>query len=156
MLGRSLFQIGRRLFAEGTKTDQLVVRMHSPTWRIFHDSTEVESIIYDSLDGGKGIINVNFMAMQTTLNPGVIECHMKGGGVQKIIHVGGVIQKNPDNSVDCALFEAYNKDELDWEALKKSEAFAQEPVGDSSAEADYLRKLGQSVREDIVNASSNL
>ena len=151
-----LSKLGRRLFAEAVKSDQLIVRMSTPTWNIFDKSTEVESIIYDSLDGGKGIINANFMVMQTTLNPGLIEVHMKGGNSIKIVHVGGMIQKNADNSVDCALFEAYNKNDIDWEALKKSEVFAQEPVGDSSSEAEFLRKLGISLRDEVVNASGNL
>lgn len=130
--------------------------MYSPTLTIFHNSTEVETIIFESLDGGKGIINAQFMTFQTTLNPGIIEAHLKGGAVKKFVHVGGVLQKNTDNSVDCALFEAFSKDDLDWDSLKKSEAFSQEPVGDSSTEGDYLRKLGHSLRDDISNSSGNL
>lgn len=152
MLGRSL----QRLFADVIKNEGLVVRMYSPTLTIFHNSTEVETIIFESLDGGKGIINAQFMTFQTTLNPGIIEAHLKGGAVKKFVHVGGVLQKNTDNSVDCALFEAFSKDDLDWDSLKKSEAFSQEPVGDSSTEGDYLRKLGHSLRDDISNSSGNL
>ncbi|OMJ75485.1 hypothetical protein SteCoe_25371 [Stentor coeruleus] len=152
MLGRSL----RRLFADVIKSEGLVVRMHSPTWTIFHNSTEVETILFESLDGGKGIVNSQFMVFQTTLNPGVIEVHLKGGAVKKIIHVGGVLQKNTDNSVDCALFEAFAKEDIDWESLKKSDAFSQEPVGDTSTEADFLRKVGHSLRDDIVNSSASL
>ena len=152
MLGRSL----RRLFAEAVKSDGLVVNMYSPTMTIFHNSTDVEVLIFESLDGGKGIVNPQFMTFQTTLNPGVIEAHLKGGAVKKYIHVGGVLQKNPDNSVDCALFEAYNKDDLDWESLKKSDAFAQEPVGDSSPEADFLRKLGNGLRDEVIVAAASI
>lgn len=152
MLGRSL----RRLFADVIKSEGLVVRMHSPTWTIFHNSTEVETILFESLDGGKGIVNSQFMVFQTTLNPGVIEVHLKGGAVKKIIHVGGVLQKNTDNSVDCALFEAYAKEDIDWEALKKSDAFSQEPLGDTSSEADFLRKVGHALRDDIVSSSASL
>jgi len=154
MLGRALLRTGRRMFADAK--DSFVVRMYTPTKTIFNNSPEVETIIYDSLDGGKGILNSNFMVMQATLNPGIIEVHLKGGSVKKLVHVGGLIQKNPDSSIDCALFEAYEKEDIDWDALKKSDVFGQEPIGDTSSEADYLRKLGTSVREDVVNASGNL
>ena len=143
----------KRLFAEVVKNEGLLVRMYSPTTTLFHNSTEVESILFESLDGGKGMLNSQFMTFQTTLNPGVIEVHLKGGVIKKFLHVGGLLQKNTDNSVDCALFEVFSKDDIDWEALKKSDAFAQEPVGDSSPEAEFLRKLGQSLRDDIVSAS---
>lgn len=152
MLNRAM----KRLFAEVVKNDGLVVRMYSPTTTLFHNSTEVESILYESLDGGKGMLNSQFMTFQTTLNPGVIEVHLKGGVVKKFLHVGGLLQKNTDNSVDCALFEVFTKDDIDWEALKKSDAFGQEPVGDSSHEAEFLRKLGLSLRDDIVSASASL
>jgi F0F1-type ATP synthase epsilon subunit len=152
MIGRSL----RRLFAEAAKNEGLLVRMYSPTLTLYHNSTNVETMIFESLDGGKGLLNSQFMTFQTTLSPGIIEVHLKGGSVKKYLHVGGILQKNPDNSVDCALFEVYNKDDIDWEALKKSDAFAQEPVGDSSPEAEFLRKLGLSLREDVVSASVSL
>lgn len=57
----------------------MVVNMHTPTMSIFDQSVEVESIQYDSLDGGKGIINYQFMPVQTTLNPGLIEVFLKTG-----------------------------------------------------------------------------
>ena len=152
MLGRNL----RRLFAEVVKSEGLVVRMYTPTMTIFHNATDVESIVFESLDGGKGLVNSQFMTFQTTLNPGVIEAHMKGGAIRKFVHVGGVLQKNTDNSVDCALFEAFSKEDLDWESLKKSDAFSQEPVGESTPEADYLRKLGHGLRDEIVSSSSSL
>ena len=149
MFGRTL----HRLFAEGVKNEGLLVRMYSPTMTLFHNSTEVESIIFESLDGGKGIVNSQFMTFQTTLNPGIIEVHLKGGAIKKFLHVGGLLQKNTDNSVDCALFEAFGKDDIDWEALKKSDAFTQEPVGDSAPEAEFLRRLGVSLRDEVVTAS---
>jgi hypothetical protein len=152
MLGRTF----KRLFADAVRSEGLVVRMYSPTLTIFHNSTDVETLVLESLDGGKSIINALFMTFQTTLNPGVIEAHMKGGEIKKFVHVGGVIQKNTDNSVDCALFEVFNKADIDWEALKKSEAFSQEPVGDSSTEADYLRKIGYALRDEVINASNQL
>lgn len=152
MLARNL----RRLFAEAVKSEGLVVRMYSPTMTIFDNATDVESIIFESLDGGKGLVNSQFMTFQTTLCPGVIEAHMKGGAIKKFIHVGGLLQKNTDNSVDCALFEVFNKDDIDWDALKKSEAFTQEPIGDSSPEAEYLRKVGHSLRDEVVSAASSV
>jgi F-type H+-transporting ATPase subunit delta len=111
-----------RAFAS-VKTDHLVVRMYSPTLRILDGAEDVEQILYDSLDGGKSIINSNFMIVQSTLKPGMIEIVQKGGQSTKYIISGGVIQKNPNNSVDIALFEAYGKNDIDWEALKKSDAF---------------------------------
>ena len=65
--------------------------MHSPTWNIYDDSPDIDSMVYDSLDGGKGIINQNCMCFQTTLGPGIIEVHMKGGAIEKFVHVGGII-----------------------------------------------------------------
>ena len=149
MFGRTL----HRLFAEAVKNEGLLVRMYSPTLTLFHNSTEVESILFESLDGGKGILNSQFMTFQTTLNPGIIEVHLKGGSVKKFLHVGGILQKNVDNSVDCALFEVFGKDDIDWEALKKSDAFTQEPVGDSGPEAEFLRRLGVSLRDEVVTGS---
>lgn len=152
MLSRTM----KRLFADVVKNDGLLVRMYSPTTTLYHNSTEVEAILFESLDGGKGILNSQFMTFQTTLNPGIIEVHLKGGVIKKYLHVGGILQKNTDNSVDCALFEVFGKDDLDWEALKKSDSFGQEPVGDSAPEADFLRKLGLSLRDDVVTASAGL
>lgn len=147
----------RRCFAEvAAKTDHLVVRMHTPTMAIFDNSHDVESIIFDSLDGGKGVINVNFMTMQTTLKPGLIEVHCKGGVTKKFVHTGGVIQKNVDNSVDCALFEAFGKGDLDIEAMKKSDVFTAEPAGETGADVDYLRKAAATTRDHVANAAHNL
>jgi F0F1-type ATP synthase epsilon subunit len=130
--------------------------MYTPTSVILDKSTEVEAIIYDSLDGGRSVINANFMTVQATVRPGLLEVMMKGGLHKKFVTLGGIIQKNTNNSVDCALFEAYNKADIDWEELKKSDAFASEPVGDTSSEAEYLRKVGQSLRDDIATASASL
>jgi hypothetical protein len=47
--------------------------MYSPTLRILDGAEDVEQILYDSLDGGKSIINSNFMIVQSTLKPGMIE-----------------------------------------------------------------------------------
>ena len=139
-----------------TKTDHLVVNMFSPTMKILDKAEDVENIMYDSLDGGKSVINPNFMIVQSTLKPGMIEIVRKGGQSNKFIIAGGVIQKNPNNSVDIALFEAYNKDDIDWEALKKSDTFSQEPVGDTAPEAEFLRKIGGALRDDIGNAAATL
>ena len=155
-LRRAVRLCGVRSFAEAVRSDQLVVRMYTPTISILDNSSDVENIIYDSLDGGKSIINASFMPVQTTLNPGVIEINYKGGQSKRYVHIGGIIQKNPNNTVDCALFEAYDKDDIDWEALKKSDAFVQEPLGDSSAESEYLRKIGQTLRDEVALASNNL
>ena len=147
----------RRCFTEvGAKTDHLVVRMHTPTLAILDNSHDVESIIFDSLDGGKGVINVNFMTMQTTLKPGMIEVHCKGGITKKYVHTGGVIQKNTDNSVDCALFEAFGKGDLDVEAMKKSDAFTAEPLGETGTDVDYLRKAAATTRDYVANSAHNL
>ena len=147
----------RRAFSEVvTKSDHLIVRMYTPTMTIFDNSHDVENIIFDSLDGGKGVINLNFMTMQTTLKPGMIEVNCKGGVTKKFVHTGGVIQKNVDNSVDCALFEAFGKGELDVEAMKKSDAFTAEPVGETGPDVDYLRKVATATREHVANAAHNL
>ena len=155
---RALYRLPmRRAFAEAaTKSDHLVVRVYTPTMTIMDNSHDVESIIFDSLDGGKGVINLNFMTMQTTLKPGLIEINCKGGQSKKFVHTGGLIQKNVDNTVDCALFEAYGKGDLDIEAMKKSEAFAQEPAGETGADVDYLRKVAGSVRDHVANGAHNL
>mmetsp|Transcript_8951 Transcript_8951/g.17295 ORF Transcript_8951/g.17295 Transcript_8951/m.17295 type:complete len:158 (-) Transcript_8951:45-518(-) len=157
MLATRLLSKGlRRGFADVVKTDHLVVRMYTPTSIILDKSTEVEAIIYDSLDGGRSVINANFMTVQATVRPGLLEIMMKGGQHRKYVTLGGIIQKNTNNSVDCALFEAFSKNDVDWEELKKSDAYVQEPLSDNSSEAEYLRKVGQSLREDLVTASSNL
>ena len=54
-LSRSLLR------AFSTKTDHLVVNMFSPTMKILDKAEDVENILYDSLDGGKSVINPNFM-----------------------------------------------------------------------------------------------
>ena len=130
--------------------------MYSPTKKILDGAEDVENIMYDSLDGGKSVINPAFMIVQSTLKPGLIEIVHKGGQSSKYIIAGGVIQKNPNNGVDIALFEAYEKDDIDWEALKKSDTFTQEPMGDTGPEAEFLRKIGAALRDDISNASQAL
>ena len=123
---------------------------------IMDNAHDVDHITYDSLDGGKGVINVNFMTMQTTLKPGLIEIHCKGGVTKKFAHTGGLIQKNVDNSVDCALFEAFGKGDLDVEAMKKSDAFTLEPLGETGSDVDHLRKVAAAVRDQVANASHAL
>ena len=85
MLARNLFR------AFSTKTDHLVVRMYSPTKKILDGAEDVENIMYDSLDGGKSVINPAFMIVQSTLKPGLIEIVHKGGQSSKYIIAGGVI-----------------------------------------------------------------
>jgi F-type H+-transporting ATPase subunit delta len=151
-----LSRLARSFSAVTAKTDHLVVRMFSPTLRILDGAEDVEQILYDSLDGGKSIINANFMIVQSTLKPGLIEIIQKGGTSTKYLISGGVIQKNPNNSVDIALYEAYGKDDIDWEAMKKSDSFAQEPIGDVSHEAEFLRKIGSAVRDHVGTASGSI
>lgn len=151
-----LSKVARRLFADVVKTDHLVVRMFTPTTSLFNSASDVETILFESLDGGKSLVNVQFMTYQTTLMPGLIEVVLKSGGSKKFIHVGGILQKNTDNSVDVALFEAFDKNDLDWEALKKSDSFSTEPVGESSLDAEYLRKIGVQLRDEVSNASASL
>lgn len=80
-----------RGFAEKAASDQMRVRMYTPTMNILDNSEEVENIIYDSLDGGKSIVNSQFMPVQTTVRPGLIEVHMKNGQIKKYVHIGGVL-----------------------------------------------------------------
>ncbi|CAG9312048.1 unnamed protein product [Blepharisma stoltei] len=151
-----LSRVARRFFAEVVKTDYMVVKMYTPTASLFNGATDIESIYFETLDGGKGVMNAQHMTYQTTLLPGLIEVHFKAGQSKKIVHVGGILQKNTDNSVDIALFEAFEKGDLDWDALKKSDVFANEPIGETGADVDFLKKVGLQLRDEVSNAAANL